>query len=533
MSTPTRRHVPVLIIGSGVAGCTAALTLADAGHDVLLINAGEDLADGNSELAQGGIIYRAAPSTASPDDARALEKDILVAGHDYNYRKAVRYLCRQGPRCVERMLMERAGVEFDRNPDGSFNLTREGGHAAPRILHRADYSGKAIMDGLTAQVRKHPRITRLHRRAAIDLLTSHHQARTSQYRYEVGNRCLGAYVLNEESGEPETILADWTVLATGGVGQVFLHSTNTPGCVGTSVSMAFRAGVALANLEFMQFHPTALYEERTNRRSLITEAMRGEGARLLDQKGHAFMRNYDPRGDLAPRDVVAQAMMEEMLHSGAPCLFLDVSCVKQDLPTRFPTVFETCRQAGIDIRKEPIPVVPAAHYFCGGVLTDINGRTSMRGLYAVGECACTGLHGANRLASTSLLEALVWGMSCGKDLARRCTSERGLPTALARAIPDWQHEGNERNDDPALVAQDWTNIRNTMWNYVGISRTEARLRRAFEDMRDQVRHIHDFYKRTHISRRLVDLFHGSQTAYAITQAAMRNRTSLGCHHRVD
>lgn len=379
MSTPTRRHVPVLIIGSGVAGCTAALTLADAGHDVLLINAGEDLADGNSELAQGGIIYRAAPSTAIPDDARALEKDILVAGHDYNYRKAVRYLCRQGPRCVERMLMERAGVEFDRNPDGSFNLTREGGHAAPRILHRADYSGKAIMDGLTAQVRKHPRITRLHRRAAIDLLTSHHQARTSQYRYEVGNRCLGAYVLNEESGEPETILADWTVLATGGVGQVFLHSTNTPGCVGTSVSMAFRAGVALANLEFMQFHPTALYEERTNRRSLITEAMRGEGARLLDQKGHAFMRNYDPRGDLAPRDVVAQAMMEEMLHSGAPCLFLDVSCVKQDLPTRFPTVFETCRQAGIDIRKEPIPVVPAAHYFCGGVLTDINGRTSMRG----------------------------------------------------------------------------------------------------------------------------------------------------------
>ena len=229
MSTPTRRHVPVLIIGSGVAGCTAALTLADAGHDVLLINAGEDLADGNSELAQGGIIYRAAPSTAIPDDARALEKDILVAGHDYNYRKAVRYLCRQGPRCVERMLMERAGVEFDRNPDGSFNLTREGGHAAPRILHRADYSGKAIMDGLTAQVRKHPRITRLHRRAAIDLLTSHHQARTSQYRYEVGNRCLGAYVLNEESGEPETILADWTVLATGGVdhgAQVELRSVD-------------------------------------------------------------------------------------------------------------------------------------------------------------------------------------------------------------------------------------------------------------------------------------------------------------------
>ena len=433
---------------------------------------------------------------------------------------------------MDEVLIKRAGVRFDRNPDGSFNLTREGGHSAPRILHRADYSGRALMDGLTAQVLAHPRITCLHRRAAIDLLTSHHHAKNAQFRYEVDNRCLGAYVLNEESGEPETILADWTVLATGGVGQVFLHSTNAPGCVGTGVSMAFRAGVDLANLEFMQFHPTALYEERSNRRPLITEAMRGEGARLLDEKGRAFMLRHDKRGDLAPRDVVAQAMMEEMLHSGAPCLFLDVSGVKQDLPTRFPTVFEQCREAGLDIRKEPIPVVPAAHYFCGGVLTDTRGRTSMRGLYAIGECACTGLHGANRLASTSLLEALVWGVSCGKDLARRAASG-GMPTGLAAAIPDWQHEGDERHDDPALVAQDWANIRNTMWNYVGISRTDARLRRAFEDMRDLVRHIHDFYKRTRISRRLVDLFHGSQTAYVITQAAMRNPVSLGCHHRVD
>ena len=247
-------------------------------------------------------------------------------------------------------------------------------------------------------------------------------------------------------------------------------------CTGDG-DVAFRAGVDLANLEFMQFHPTALYEERSNRRPLITEAMRGEGARLLDEKGRPFMLRHDKRGDLAPRDVVAQAMMEEMLHSGAPCLFLDVSGVKQDLPTRFPTVFGQCREAGLDIRKEPIPVVPAAHYFCGGVLTDTRGRTSMRGLYAIGECACTGLHGANRLASTSLLEALVWGVSCGKDLARRAASG-GMPTGLAAAIPDWQHEGDERHDDPALVAQDWANIRNTMWNYVGISRTASPSTRA-------------------------------------------------------
>ena len=289
-----------------------------------------------------------------------------------------------------------------------------------------------------------------------------------------------------------------------------------------------------ASSEFMQFHPTAMYEERSNRRPLITEAMRGEGARLLDENGQPFMLRHDKRGDLAPRDIVAQAMMEEMLHSGSPCLFLDVSGVKQDLPTRFPTVFNQCLEVGIDIRKEPIPVVPAAHYFCGGVLADACGRTSMPNLYAIGECACTGLHGANRLASTSLLEGVVWGVSCGRDLAKQVGRKHGvIPKGLADAIPDWQHEGDEQRDDPALVAQDWFNIRSTMWNYVGISRSEPRLRRAFEDMRDLVRHIYDFYKTTRISRRLVDLFHGSQTAYVITQAAMRNPHSLGCHHRID
>ena len=323
------------------------------------------------------------------------------------------------------------------------------------------------------------------------------------------------------------------MLATGGVGQIFLHSTNAPGCVGSGVSMAFRAGVSLANLEFMQFHPTAMYEERSHRRSLITEAMRGEGARLLDVHGKPFMARHDKRGDLAPRDIVALAMMEEMLHNGAPCLFLDATAIPKDLPEAFHTVFKTCREAGIDIRREPIPVVPAAHYFCGGVLADTRGRTSMGGLYAIGECACTGLHGANRLASASLLEGLVWGVSCGQDISRRLRREKSLPSKLRAAIPDWCHEGDDRRDDPALVAQDWTNIRNTMWNYVGISRTGARLRRAFEDMRDLVRHIHDFYKHTRISQRLVDLFHGSQTAYVITQAAMRNPRSIGCHHRTD
>ena len=283
----------------------------------------------------------------------------------------------------------------------------------------------------------------------------------------------------------------------------------------------------------MQFHPTALYDERKSCRALITESMRGEGARLLNAHGQPFMQHYDQRGDLAPRDVVAQAMMEEMLRSGSPYLFLDASKIEQDLPKRFPTVFAECQQIGLDIRREPIPVVPCAHYFCGGILTDLFGRTSLKGLFAIGECACTGLHGANRLASTSLLEGLTFGASCGQYLAKQHATRYELPQDLRNAIPDWQHEGDEHADDVALVAQDWANIRHTMWNYVGITRTTARLRRAFEDMRVLVRHIHDFYKRTHISPRLVQLFHGSQTAYAITQAAMRNQTSIGCHHRLN
>lgn len=526
----TRKKARLLVIGSGIAGCSTALAAADAGCEVTLLNAGEDLDDGNTSLAQGGIIYKAA---AGDSDAIALEDDILTAGHQYNYKAAVRKLCDAGPQCVEEVLLKRAPVAFDLNADGSLNLTREGGHSAPRILHKADYTGKAIMTALALAVKNHPRIKILAGRSAIDLLTTHHHAKNSQARYEVRNRCLGVYALNNATGSVETILADWTVLATGGVGQVFLHSTNSPACVGSGISMAFRAGVSLANMEFMQFHPTGLFIKHSSRRPLVTESLRGEGARLMNENGIYFMESHDPRGDLAPRDVVARAMLEEMQQSGSPCLYLDASGVKKDLPTRFPTVFEECQKIGLDIRKNPIPVVPVAHYFCGGILADLNGATSMEGLSAVGECACTGLHGANRLASTSLLEGLVWGVNCGKDLAEKLASADGLSESLADSIPDWKNSQGENRDDPALIAQDWSNIRHTMWNYVGPVRSKARLKRAFEDLRVLVRNIHDFYKNTPLSRRLIDLFHGSQTAYVITQAAMRNHESIGCHTRIN
>jgi len=524
-----RLSTQALIIGAGIAGSTAALALADAGCEVILITGSPQPDGGNSELAQGGIIYKAQDA----DDAPALQRDILVAGHRCNYVKAVRHLCRKGPAAVERMLFERAPVPFERGPDGGLQRTLEGGHSAARVLFCADYTGRAIMESLQKAVAASPNIRTLSGRTAIDLLTVRHHSQALSYRHQTQNRCLGAYVFNEESGQTETLLAHQTILATGGIGQIYLHSTNAASAVGSGISMASRAGLALHNLEFVQFHPTALHHPHALRSPLITEALRGEGARLLDSDGRPFMSRYDTRGDLAPRDVVAKAMLEEMLLTGQPCLYLDATRVEHDLERRFPTVFQACAEICIDMRKEPIPVVPAAHYFCGGILSDLHGRTTLEGLYAVGECACTGLHGANRLASTSLLEGLLWGLCAGKDAARQIHSRKALSKRLMQSIPDWESAGNEQNDDPALIAQDWASIRHTMWNYVGISRTTGRLRRAFENLRDLSRHIHDFYKRTPVSKRLVDLFHGCQAAYIITQSAMRNKKSVGCHNRVD
>lgn len=529
MSSDSRITTQALVIGSGISGCAAALALADAGREVLLINAGPDLDGGNSVLAQGGIIYKAREG----DDAAALERDILTAGHRHNYVRAVRFLCRSGPETVERVLFERAPAPFARDAEGRLELTREGGHSAQRILFCADYTGRAIMDALKKAVASCPNIRILTGRTAVDLLTSHHHARALTYRYQIRNRCLGAYVLNEASGQVETLFAERTILAGGGAGQIYLHSTNASGALGSAVAAASRAGVALYNLEYIQFHPTALYHRWSARRPLITEALRGEGARLLDGKGRPLMPRYDKRGDLAPRDVVAKAMLEEMLQSGEPCLYLDARRVEHDPERRFPTVFHSCAAIGLDMRREPIPVVPAAHYSCGGILCDLHGRTTLEGLYAVGECACTGLHGANRLASTSLLEGLVWGLAAGKDAARRINGRSAPSGRLLDSIPDWEFAGSEHNDDPALIAQDWAAIRHSMWNYVGIARTSARLARAFEDLRDLSRHIHDFYKRTPLSKRLVDLFHGCQAAYIITQSALRNKQSLGCHNRVE
>ena len=531
MKRSLRERVHVLIVGAGLAGCTAALTLADAGHEVALVAAGPEADGGNSALAQGGIIHR-----PDKEDISHLEKDIMIAGRAHNSRRAVRFLATRGPEAVKRILLDELQVPFDTDLDGGLNFTREGGHDTARIVHCADHTGRTIMECMLAAVKRHPNIIFLTGMTAVDIITTHHHSRQQVYRYQLTNQCLGAYVFNEAEHTVEAVLADWTILATGGVGRVYLHSTNRPGSIGAGLSMAHRAGVRLDNLEYVQFHPTSLFH-REPQRFLITEALRGEGARLITAKGETFMRRYDERADLAPRDIVARAIADQMLHSGDDCVYLDLSEVKQDVAERFPTIYRHCLGIGIDITREPIPVVPSAHYFCGGILTDLHGRTTLARLYSVGECSCTGLHGANRLASTSLLEALLWGYSAGRHIASISRKHGGdLPLTLSKrlldSIPDWESPGDEQLDDPVLIAQDWASIRHTMWNYVGITRTAPRLKRAFEDLRDLERHLHDFYKRTRLSKPLIDLFHGSHTAYIITQAALRNGKSLGCHFRV-
>ena len=525
-----RLQSDALIIGSGIAGSVTALTLADQGLDVILITAGDDLANGNTSLAQGGIVYR-----SKDDDPRILEKDIFTAGWKHNFTKSVRYLCRKGPEVLQEIFLDKYKIPFNQREPGDWNLTKEGGHSLSRILYCDDHTGKNIMEVLANEVEKHANIHVLTKRTAIDLLTTQHHAKHMDFKYSLSNQCVGAYVFNKKLGKVETILSKFTMLATGGIGQIYLHTTNTQGSIGSGLAMASRSGAQLMNCEYVQFHPTALYigSERGKRRFLVSEAVRGEGAILVNSKGEPFMNRYDSRLDLAPRDIVTRAIMDEMLDLDDDCVYLDISKVKHDVAKRFPTIYEKCRQMGIDMKKDPVPVVPAAHYFCGGILVDNRGRTTLDRLYAAGECSCTGVHGANRLASTSLLEGLLWGYSAAHDIKYRMNRSAGLSRKLNDSIPDWVSNGHVNNEDPALIAQDWANIRNTMWNYVGISRTRNRLGRAFSDMRKLTKDLQDFYKETELSKPIIDLFHGSQAAYIITLAALRNRETKGCHFRAD
>jgi L-aspartate oxidase len=504
-----------LVIGSGLAGSAYALHAARAGLAVCLVSKGGPYA-ANSDWAQGGIIYEREGA------AGTLAQDIMDASDGTANPAAIDQLVREGPAAVEELLLGDCPVDFDRDPDGHLEFTREGGHSARRIIHARDLTGHAILASVAAQVAAEERITRLEG-IAIDLLTLSHNAEGAANRY-APLTCFGAFVLPREAREPVAVVARKTILATGGLGHVYQHSTNYPGTVGHGVAMAYRVGARVIDLEYVQFHPTVFYG-RNAPRFLITEAIRGEGAVLVNIRGEPFMEGVHPRASLAPRDIVSRAIHKEMAESREPCVYLDLDAMdRARLRERFPTVYENCLEHGVDITREPIPVVPAAHYACGGVHADLQGRTNIRHLNAIGETGCTGLHGANRLASTSLLECL----TSAKFTARADAADIEARTFTLPDPRPWESPPEEA--DPTLIAQDLDLVRQTMWNYAGIVRSRRRLTRARRILLEAREEITSFYRRCRVTPELVELRNAVQTALLVVHAASLNPRSRGAHY---
>ena len=508
-----------LVIGSGLAGSAYALHAAAQGLSVELLSLAAPLV-ANSDWAQGGIIYDTAADPAS------LAHDIMEASDGTANPAAIAQLVEEGPTAVKELLLDTLHVGFDRDAHGALDFTREAGHSERRIIHAKDASGHAILLKVAEKVNATPGISRRTGWVAIDLLTLSHNSIDPTDKYEPLT-CFGAYVLDARTGETTAIVAKKTILATGGLGQIFLHTTNQPGSVGHGVAMAYRVGARLIDLEYVQFHPT-VFAKKNAPRFLVTEALRGEGGVLVNSRGERFIDIVDPRGSLAPRDVVARAVKQELAASGEPCAFLDLSAMKPEfIKERFPNIYERCLAYGVDITREPIPVVPAAHFACGGVHTDLQGRTSIRHLNAIGETACTGLHGANRLASTSLLECLTSAkFTAAADIEEIARTDFRLPDPRP-----W--ESPTREADPVLVRQDMLQIQHTMWNYAGVVRSPRRLVRARRILLELREEIQSFYRGCRLTRELVELRNAIQTSLLIVHAATLNPRSKGCHYVVE
>lgn len=517
----------VLIIGSGIAGATAALRLsADRERQITVLTRASQSDESNSWYAQGGIVGR-----GQDDGAEILVEDVLAAGDGLCRPEAVEVLAEEGPALVREVLIEHAGVTFDQTEGGDLRYGLEAAHSRRRILHVGDTTGRAVMRGLLEALAARPNVELLTGHTAVDLLTFPHHARDPLAVYDPVV-CYGAYVLRRERGDVVPIRAGTTLLATGGLGQIYQNTSNPPGARGDGLAMAYRAGARIENAEYMQFHPTTLHHPGATQ-FLISETVRGEGARLLTPAGEPFMARYAPeRQELAPRDVVARAIYWEMLEHGYPHVLLDVAgeMDADAIRERFPGIYGRCIEEGLDITKEPIPVVPAAHYFCGGVLGDLWGRTSLDGLYAVGEVSCTGVHGANRLASTSLLEGLVWGDRAARHI-RKHRANLSLPDA--DAVAPWDDSGLIYDADPSLIQGDLRTIQTLMWHYVGLIRSEHRLNRAIRELRHLWFEIEEFYRKAHLTDALVGLRNSVVAALIVARAARRNPVSRGCHYRDD
>jgi len=509
-----REHVDFLVLGGGVAGLTFALEAVSRGSVLVLTK--RSPSEGSTQYAQGGIA-----SVLGPDDALALHvEDTLVAGAGLCRRDAVEVTVKEGPERIRWLLS--LGVEFDREGPNGLHLTREGGHSRRRVAHSKDTTGREVERALLAAcAARGVRIAE--DQLAVDVLTSG--------KVGIGgpNRALGAYVLDRATGAIVAVSARTTIVATGGSGKVYLYTSNPDVSTGDGVAMAYRAGAAVANMEFFQFHPTCLYHPQA-KSFLVSEALRGEGGILRNGAGEAFMVRYDPRKELAPRDVVARSIDAEMKRRGDDCAFLDMTHLpKSFLVDHFPHIFATCKEFGIDMAAQPIPVVPAAHYQCGGVVTDLEGRTSIPHLYAIGEVSCTGLHGANRLASNSLLEGLVFG----RRAALRAAEELANTDAGPAVLPEWNPGDALAPEEGVVVAHNWDEVRRLMWNYVGIVRTMKRLDRArvrIKILRDEIR---DYYWQYKLTPDLLELRNLADVAMLIVECARHRKESRGLHYLLD
>lgn len=512
----------VLIIGGGIAGATAALKLEEAGIKTVLLTRGKDLKDSNTTYAQGGIARLSTDETPE-----VFINDIMKAGDNINYIPAVESVVKNSTDLVNEILIDKIKVPFTKNGE-DYDMAQEGGHSARRILNVRDMTGKVIQEQFCDYLKNRTKNLKiLFNHTAIDILTTNHHSTNPQRIYEEP-QTIGAYVLNRDSGKVLRLFAKKVILATGGLSSIFLNSTNPSGSIGTGIAMANRAGARLANLEYVQFHPTSLYHKEGDS-FLISEAVRGEGAKLINTRGEYFMEKYSHLSELAPRDEVSRAIYEEMLRCGSDFVYLDLaSFTKIDIKERFPTIYNKCLDFGIDIEKKPIPVVPAAHYGCGGVLSDLNGRTSIKNLYAIGEVSSTGVHGANRLASVSLLEGLVWGVKSAEDIIKNLN--KGENPYTISEIPDWQYPHPQEKLDPALVVQDQTTVKYIMWNYAGIIRTRKRLERAKSDLEYLQHRIIKFYQKTEITDNIINLRDCVLTALLVVKAALMNKVSKGAHY---
>lgn len=520
MKNDEKYYCDILVIGSGIAGLSCAISAAELGLDVIIVTKESSVVESNTFYAQGGIVTR-----GQDDSPELLIDDIMQAGDGISNPDAAKIVAYEGPGMVEDFLIKKVGVSFSRNADKEFEFAREGSHSRRRILHSKDMTGKAIEEALVAKLPEYKSIRAFSDYTAVDILTIPHHSASPLALYREP-QCIGAYVLNNRTGNVERIFSSYTVLATGGLGRIYLHTTNPPASTGDGFAMADRAGARLINMEYIQFHPTTLFHKDADG-FLISEALRGEGAKLKTKDGASFMEKYSPLGDLAPRDEVSRAMYEEMIKRGDTYVYLDIASYTEiNVKKRFPMIYHRCLAHDIDIQKVPIPVVPAAHYSCGGVQVDTWGKTSLKCLYAVGEVAATGLHGANRLASTSLLEGLVWGIRSAKNISSEFDGKKPYKES---EIPPWQFPERIEEVDPALIQQDWVSIKSTMWNYVGIIRTVRRLQRARADIGYLKNRVDDFYRRAHLSPMVISLRNGVRTARIVAEAALKNRVSRGAH----